>query len=56
MRGTRAWLSSGTLVPLFALSATPAQQYGLRQGPGAEAQAFADWLAGRCAALVSGRP
>lgn len=59
----RAWLTSGTLRPLFALTAVPAQQYCLRQGGGDAAAAFTGWLAGRCAArarealaLVSGRP
>lgn len=47
-----AWLASGTLRPLFALSAEPAQQYGLRHGPNDDAAVFADWLGGRCARLA----
>jgi hypothetical protein len=57
-----AWLASGTLRPLFGITAAPAQQYGLRQGPGDDAATFAAWLGGRCTqiaaqalALVSGR-
>lgn len=57
-----AWLASGTLQPLFALTAEPAQQYCVRHGPGDDAAAFADWLGARCTrlaaealALVSGR-
>lgn len=45
----RSWLASGTLQPLFALTATPAQQYCVRHGPGDDARQFARWLAGRCA-------
>ena len=47
-----AWLASGTLRPLFALSAEPAQQYGLRHGPGDDAALFAGWLGDRCARLA----
>ncbi|MCP5272306.1 MAG: LysR family transcriptional regulator [Burkholderiaceae bacterium] len=47
-----AWLASGTLRPLFALTAEPAQQYGLRHGPGDDAAVFAGWLGDRCARLA----
>lgn len=48
----RAWLASGALLPLFALSATPATQYLLLRAPGAPAAAStcADWLAAVCLA------
>ena len=57
-----AWLASGTLRPLFALTAEPAQQYCVRHGPGEDAAIFTAWLGRRCTrraaealALVSGR-
>lgn len=56
------WLAGGQLRPVCGLLlATPERQYAVRHGPGADAAAFAAWLAGRCAqraqaaqALLSG--
>lgn len=45
----RAWLASGSLRPLFRLTATPERQYGVRHADHADARAFAHWLAERCA-------
>ncbi|WP_127997080.1 LysR substrate-binding domain-containing protein [Piscinibacter defluvii] len=41
----RHWLETGTLVPVFRLTAVPAHQYYLLpHAPGSAAQRFADWL------------
>lgn len=45
----RHWLRAGSLVPVLALSATPACQYGLvLQARHGAALAFADWLKALC--------
>ncbi|MBT9490445.1 MAG: LysR family transcriptional regulator [Rubrivivax sp.] len=44
----RSWLASGTLQPLFRLTATPARQYGVQHVDRDDARLFAHWLAGRC--------
>ncbi len=45
----RHWLDTGTLKPLFALTAVPRQQYLLLQhARSAEAEAFATWLREQC--------
>ena len=47
----RHWLAAGTLVPLFGITAVPAQQYLLvRHSRGPAADAFAGWLQAACAA------
>jgi DNA-binding transcriptional LysR family regulator len=57
----RSWLASGTLQPLFTLTATPARQYCVQHADHDDARTFASWLAGRCSqraadalALLSG--
>lgn len=57
----RSWLASGTLRPLFPLTATPARQYCLQHTAHDDARCFAAWLAQRCSqraadalALLSG--
>jgi LysR family transcriptional regulator, glycine cleavage system transcriptional activator len=47
----RSWLSAGSLLPLFDISAQPMQQYRLLPCSGAAAQLFADWLRSTCAAV-----
>jgi len=50
----RHWLATGTLVPLFDLSAVPASQYLLApHAPHGAAALFADWLAGVCEAAIA---
>lgn len=48
----RSWLASGTLQPLFALTATPARQYCVQHTDSDDARDFARWLAGRCSRLA----
>lgn len=45
----RHWLATGTLKPLFGITAIPQQQYlVVRHAPGEAAEAFAAWLRQRC--------
>ncbi len=50
----RHWLETGTLVPVFRLTAVPAHQYYLLpHAAGGAAQGFADWLVGACEAVAA---
>lgn len=47
----RHWLETGALVPLFGISAEPANRYMLLHATSAPAQACADWLVQTCAQM-----
>jgi len=50
----RHWLASGTLLPLFGITAVPAHQYYLLpHAPHGAAALFAGWLAGVCEAVAA---